>query len=200
MGYIETIKQRRSIYQLSSSLDYSKEEITKLVNEIVVESPTAFNMQSCKVILIFGNAHKKVWDITTTTLKAQIPEDKFGPTKDKMEMFKNAAGTILFFEDDNIVNQYKEQFPTYAASFDMFAAHGLGILQGNIWNALAEKHIGANLQHYNPLIDEEVKREWNVPEGWRLVSQMVFGKIEEVPEPKEKLAASERVLVFGTEE
>lgn len=200
MNYIETIKQRRSIYQLSSSLNYSKEEITQLVKEIVVASPTAFNMQSSKVILLFGNEHNKVWDITTSILKARIPENKFGSTQDKMEMFRNAAGTILFFEDDNIVNHYKEQFPTYATSFDMFAEHGLGILQGNIWNALAEKGIGANLQHYNPLIDDKVKRQWNVPNGWRLVSQMVFGKIEEVPEPKEKLPASERVLVFGIEE
>lgn len=200
MNYIEIIKQRRSIYNLSSSLNYSKEEIRELVNEIVVASPTAFNMQSCKVILLFGNEHKKVWDITRNILKELIPEDKFAPTQDKMEMFRNAAGTILFFEDDNIVNHYKEQFPTYAESFGMFGEHGLGILQGNIWNALAEKHIGANLQHYNPLIDDEVKREWNVPDGWRLVSQMVFGKIEEFPEPKEKLPASERVLVFGIEE
>ena len=141
-----------------------------------------------------------LWDITTNILKARIPDDKFASTQSKMEMFRNAAGTILFFEDDNIVNHYKEQFPTYAASFDMFAEHGLGILQGNVWNALAEKGIGANLQHYNPLIDDEVKKEWNVPNGWRLVSQMVFGKIEEVPEPKEKFPASERVLVFGIEE
>lgn len=200
MNYIETIKKRRSIYKLSSSLNCSKEEIRQLVNEIVVESPTAFNMQSSKVILIFGNEHKMVWDITRNILKARIPDDKFGSTQSKMEMFKNAAGTILFFEDDNIVNHYKSQFPTYAASFDMFAEHGLGILQGNVWNALAEKGIGANLQHYNPLIDDEVKKEWNVPNGWRLVSQMVFGKIEEVPEPKEKFPASERVLVFGIEE
>ena len=34
---------------------------------------------------------------------------------------------------------------------------------------------GANLQHYNPLIDEEVKKCFELPEHWILNAQMVFG-------------------------
>jgi len=42
---------------------------------------------------------------------------------------------------------------------------------------LAEQGIGANLQHYNPLIDEDVQRTWNVPASWKLRGQMNFGAI-----------------------
>jgi predicted oxidoreductase (fatty acid repression mutant protein) len=35
--------------------------------------------------------------------------------------------------------------------------------------------LGASLQHYNPLIDKEVRENWQVPENWLLVAQMPFG-------------------------
>ena len=28
---------------------------------------------------------------------------------------------------------------------------------------------------YNPLIDEEVRRTWNLPEHWHLIAEMPFG-------------------------
>jgi predicted oxidoreductase (fatty acid repression mutant protein) len=33
----------------------------------------------------------------------------------------------------------------------------------------------ANLQHYSPLIDEQVQKMWNVPASWKLDAQLVFG-------------------------
>ncbi|NFV72581.1 nitroreductase, partial [Clostridium botulinum] len=35
---------------------------------------------------------------------------------------------------------------------------------------------GASLQHYNELIEEDVKKEWNIPNNWKLIAQMPFGK------------------------
>ena len=94
-------------------------------------------------------------------------------------------------------NQLKKDFPLYQNQFDMFADHSMGLLQGNIWNALAELKMGASLQHYNPLIDDEVKRQWEIPEYYRLTAQMVFGGIGSIPEPKEKMDADDRVIVYS---
>lgn len=41
--------------------------------------------------------------------------------------------------------------------------------------------IGASLQHYNPIIDEEVKRAWGIPQEWSLIAQMPFGEPDEQP-------------------
>ena len=35
--------------------------------------------------------------------------------------------------------------------------------------------MGASLQHYNPLIDDEVRRVWNLSDDWKLIAQMPFG-------------------------
>ena len=42
------------------------------------------------------------------------------------------------------------------------------MLQISIWTALRELNIGANLQHYNPVIDETVKKMFSVPDSWKL--------------------------------
>ena len=50
-------------------------------------------------------------------------------------------------------------------------------------------------QHYNPLIDEKVKADWSLPESWKLVAQMPFGKPTVPPEQKEFIPIEERVIV-----
>jgi predicted oxidoreductase (fatty acid repression mutant protein) len=44
-----------------------------------------------------------------------------------------------------------------------------------VWTALSAEGLGANLQHYNPLIDAKVAEEWKIPSTWQLTAQMVFG-------------------------
>lgn len=197
MNYMDVLEKRRSVYALSDKISVEKEEIAELVKHVATVTPSAFNMQSGRAVVLFGEEHKKLWKIVEETLRKIVPEDKFAPTEAKMKMFAAGAGTVMFFEDDAVVDEFKSKFASYASAFDMFAAHGLGILQGNVWNALRDKGLGANLQHYNPLIDEEVRKTWNLPSSWRLVSEMVFGNIEAEPAPVEKLPADERVKVYG---
>ena len=66
-----------------------------------------------------------------------------------------------------------------------------------VWLLLAENNIGANIQHYSPLIDAGVAKEWNIPESWKLHGQMPFGSIVASPDVKENLDGEERFKVFG---
>ena len=38
--------------------------------------------------------------------------------------------------------------------------------------------MGASLQHYNPIVDEEVAQTYDIPANWKLRAQLVFGSIE----------------------
>ena len=89
----------------------------------------------------------------------------------------------------------RPQLHTYAHAFDGFAAHAQGIAQVNVWTVLAEKGIGASLQHYNPLIDEAVKSRFEVPESWNLVAQLNFGGDAAPAGEQQRKPASERVRV-----
>jgi predicted oxidoreductase (fatty acid repression mutant protein) len=57
--------------------------------------------------------------------------------------------------------------------------------------------VGASLQHYNPLIDAGVAREWNVPASWKLRAQMPFGSNENGSGEKAFMDDAERFRVVG---
>src|SRR5690606_22273637 len=97
----------------------------------------------------------------------------------KLNSFAAGAGTILFFEDQDTVKHMQEQFPLYADNFPIFSEQSGGMAQFAVWTALANVGIGASLQHYNPLIDAEVAKTWNLPASWKLRAQMPFGSNEQ---------------------
>ena len=87
--------------------------------------------------------------------------------------------------------------PLYADTFPVSADKEFAMMQYAIWTTFAAAQIGANIQHYNPLIDEAVARAWQVPSHWRLRSQMVFGGIA-APAAERKYAPIEpRLRIFG---
>ena len=189
---------RRSIYMLNDQLPVSKDEVVKLVEHAVLHTPSSFNSQSSRLVVLFGEDHQKLWQITEDLLRAMVNDDeKFKSTADKMAMFKAGAGTILYFEDQSVVKGLQEQFPLYAHNFPVWAEHTSAMHQYAIWNALAALNIGANLQHYNGVIDGKVAETWNIDSNWKLIAQMVFGGItapagEKTFEPIEK-----RLKVYG---
>ncbi|MFB5393463.1 nitroreductase family protein [Enterococcus faecalis] len=195
--FTEMMKNRRSIYALGENLPISKEEVTALVKEVVRESPTAFNSQTQRVVFLFGDAHKKLWVMTEDALKPLTPAEAFPNTQAKLQGFAAGAGTILFFEDTDIVKNLQDSFPLYADNFPVWSEQATGLTQANVWTALAQENIGANLQHYNPVIDEAVAAEWSIPANWNLRAQMVIGSIEAPAGEKEYMEDSARFKEFN---
>ncbi|GKU76338.1 nitroreductase family protein [Paenibacillus sp. L3-i20] len=176
-NYFEAIEGRRSIYAINNEAVVSEERIQEVINHAVKHTPSAFNSQSARVVVLFGDQHKKLWTITTDTLKAIVPAEHFSSTLDKMNAFGAGYGTVLFFEDQAVVEGLQEQFALYADNFPIWSSHSTGMLQHVIWTSLHVEGLGASLQHYNPLIDDSVKTEWNLPASWKLIAQMPFGNI-----------------------
>ncbi|KAG6021501.1 hypothetical protein E4U41_002474 [Claviceps citrina] len=88
-------------------------------------------------------------------------------------------------------------FPAYADRFPGWAAQSAGMQQCLLWTALELEGLGANLQHYNPLIDRKVAETWGLPESWTLGAQLVFGGRVAEAGDKEFKPLEERVKVFG---
>ena len=191
-------EKRRSIYALSNQLPVSNDEIVKLVEHAVLHTPSAFNSQSTRIVVLFGEDHKKLWDITEETLKVIVGDDeKFQGTKDKIAGFRAGAGTVLFFEDKGVVRNMQEAAPLYADKFPIWAHQTSAMHQYVIWTALASIDVGANLQHYNPVIDQRVADAWDIADDWELNAQMVFGAIEQPAGDKAFQPLDKRMKVFG---
>lgn len=195
--FTDTLKNRRSIYHLGRNVSLSNEELTALIKEAVKESPTAFNAQSTRAVILFGDAHEKLWEITEEALRPLTPAEAFPNTQNKLAGFKNGYGTVLFFKDTDVVKGLQEQFELYADNFPDWSEQSNGIATANTWVALVDKGLGANLQHYNPVIDEAVAKEWNIPSNWKLRSQLVFGSPETPAGEKEYMNDADRFRVFG---
>lgn len=196
MSFVEDLRNRRSVYALGTDVKLSEDEIVSLVKDVVRESPTSFNSQTQRVVVLFGDAHKKLWSITEEVLKPLTPEENFPNTQAKLQGFAGAKGTVLFFEDTDVVQSLQKQFELYAENFPIWSEQGTGLTQANVWTAFAEQNIGANLQHYNPVIDAKVAEEWDIPSNWKLRAQLVFGSIEEEPAAKEYVEDEGRFRVY----
>ena len=178
MPFLNQIKQRRTIYAIGKKVVLTVDQIEEIIKEAVRHSPSAFNSQTSRVVTLYGESHAQFWNIVRETLKKMVPEAAFESTNTKIKSFEAGFGTALFFEDQDTVKSLQEQFALYAEHFPIWSEHSTGIAQFSVWNALAEQKIGASLQHYNPIIDEEVAKAFNIPASWKLRGQLVFGSIE----------------------
>ena len=188
MSIIDAISKRRSIYALNKNLPVPESEVEALVKKVTELVPDAFNMKSARVVLALGEKHNQLWDAIYDAFGGKV-------SREKINGFRSAYGTVLYYYDSATVKAMQEKFAPYAANFPVWANQANGMLQFTVWSALRELGIGANIQHYNPVIDEAVRKLFAVPEEWVLAAQMPFGGIVLNPEPKESENISIRVKI-----
>ncbi len=195
MDYLESVKQRRSVYDLGKDIDLFDQELINLIKYNLKYTPSSYNSQSQRVLLLLNHHHDKFWNTVMAALRDIVPEDKFPRTENKINGFKNAYGTILFFDDLKVTNALIEKYPEYKQNTLNWAQQQNGMLQINIWQTLKSRDIGASLQHYNELIEKDVDMLFDIPYHWKLVAQMPFGHILSEPPEKMKTPVEDRLII-----
>ncbi|KAI9683257.1 MAG: hypothetical protein M1822_006122 [Bathelium mastoideum] len=197
-SFLEAVKSRRSYYALNKNPPISDDKIVELVNDAVLHVPSSFNSQSTRLVVLLKDEHDKFWDFVIEVLKPMLPdEEQLKSSTNRINGFRAAYGTILFFEDPHPVQELQTKLPLYADKFPVWSEHTGAMHQYMLWTALEAEGLGANLQHYNPLVDQRAKREWAVPMEWQLHAQLVFGGRSGEPAEKTHKPLSERVFVHG---
>lgn len=193
----DALKHRRTYYALSNKSKVKDQEIEDVISHVILHTPSPFNSQSSRVVLLLGENHKKLWEITKDTLRKIVSAEAFGATESKIDgAFASGYGTVLFFEDQTVVKGLQDAFPSYADNFPIWSQHTAGMHQLGVWTLLEEAGFGASLQHYNPLIDHAVQTQWDLPSSWKLIAEMPFGVPTEGPGEKEFKPLNERFKVF----
>ena len=193
----QAAETRRSVYALNRNLPLPAADVAAIIEHALRHTPSSFNSQSTRLLVLFGAEHEKLWDIAENALRAIVPAENFAPTAQKLAGFRAAAGTVLFYEDKRVVEGLQAQFPAYADNFPVWADHADAMHQYAIWTTLAAAGIGANLQHYNPLIDAEVAKTWDIPDNWQLRAELVFGGIAAPAGEKKYEDIAPRLRVHG---
>ncbi|KAL4872753.1 hypothetical protein BDV12DRAFT_210129 [Aspergillus spectabilis] len=196
---LTALANRHSYYTLDKTSPIPASKITSILESILLTTPSAFNSQTTRTILLTGASHEKFWTLVSSSLLAKIGPERFAKTGPKIDTFKAAFGTVLFYEDQPTVDAHKEKFRSYAQHFEAWSEQTSGAHQILLWTALQAEGLGCNLQHYNPLVDGAAAEAFGVPEGWKLRAQLVFGGVEEGilgTGGKEKLDVKETMKVF----
>ncbi|MCU4304833.1 nitroreductase family protein [Acinetobacter ursingii] len=196
-SFLDKIKNRRSIYAIGKNVALEQAEIEQIIKDAVKHSPSSFNSQSSRVVILFGDSHHKFWEIVRETLRKIVPEAAFAATSGKLDSFSAGFGTALFYEDQAVIKGLQEQFALYADNFPVWSEHSTAIAQFAAWTALAEHNVGASLQHYNPIVDDEVATTFDIPHNWKLRAQLVFGSIEAEAGDKDFMSDDERFKTFN---
>lgn len=189
MSVTESLKQRRTYYNINKVLPVKEAQVISMVQELTELVPDAFNMKSSYVAVALGAKQDLLWDTVYETFGGKVE-------REKIDSFKNGAGTVLYFYDSETVKGMQEKFPLYAENFPSWAQQASAMLQISVWSGLRELGIGASLQHYNPVIDEAVRELFNIPDRYLLVAEMPFGGIGQEPGGKDKEEIDKRVKIF----
>ncbi len=194
---LNLLKKRRSIYNLGKEKIVSQTKIIEVVEQTIKHLPSSFNSQSTRIVLLFGPQHELLWDKTKDCLREIVPAAAFEQTETKIDnCFKAGYATLLFYEDQEVVEQLCKNFPTYQDKFPIWAEHANAMAQLALWTQFADLNLGASLQHYNPIIDEMIIKTWQIPRSWKLIAQMPVGSISKPAEERTYLPIADRVLIY----
>ncbi len=191
------MQSRRTVYALSGKSTVSDDRLKEILEHAVTHVPTAFNSQLTRAVLLLGQKHRRLWEIVKQTLAKMLPAERFAETEQKIDTcFASGYGTVLFFSDTDVTRNLMERFAAFKDNFPIWEDQAAGMLQYAVWSLLAAEGMGASLQHYNPLIDDQVKAELGIPASWKLTAQMPFGKALEQAGEKEFMPLKSRLLIF----
>ena len=171
------MRKRRSIYALSNRVSHSPEYLTELIKQAVRCCPSAQNAQSARVVILLEHAHYKFWEMVRNIQRNQLPERIFEGASVKLDRCSSAYGTVLFFEDQAVMEALQKHKPLQAHNFEIWSEQTSGMVQFAVWTALSSTGLGASLHHYNPDINNETAKMFDLPESWQFKSQLVFGSI-----------------------
>ena len=160
------LRLRRSRYGLDAFVGVAQDRVEELVRETLMYVPSAFNSQSTRIVLLRGMAHRRFWDKVCERIREIVSEEAFEKSRRKIERgFASGAGTLLFYEDDAVVDELKRAFPLYAGDIPTYSQHTSAMHQMVLWLLLTGEGLGASLQHYDALVAE--RKALLVSDAWR---------------------------------
>jgi predicted oxidoreductase (fatty acid repression mutant protein) len=195
MNFLQVIEQRRSINPLDATYLQPKEELIASLQSILTYTPSSFNKQTQRMVLLLEHSHQQFWDLVIYAIQRIVPVEQFERSKAKISLFRNSLGTVLFFDDTYATKALGNQFPLYQDSVETWSVEQNGMLQINVWNGLVSLGYQANLQHYTELIEEQTKEAFLIPSHWKMMGQMPFGVAKIAPNLKEYIPLVNRFLV-----
>ncbi|KAH7129138.1 Nitroreductase-like protein [Dactylonectria macrodidyma] len=196
--FLADIKSRRTCYSLEAKSPISDERIVEIAREVTKHTPSSFNCQATRLVILLRDEHLKFWEIAKQCFKATLHEAAYKDYEKKLCQRQAAYGTILLFEDLDVIRDFQARNTRFTWHLLQFSEHNNAMQAFNLWTALSLEGLGCNLQHINPVIDQRLVGQWGISPQWSLKAQLVFGTPTGAPaHDKTFVPTDDRLFVHG---
>jgi predicted oxidoreductase (fatty acid repression mutant protein) len=104
--FLEAIKNRRTIYALKKESTISDAKVQEIINHVILHTPSSFNSQTTRVVLLVKEEHNKLWDITKEVLKSIVPAENYPATEQRLNGFQAGYGTVSLHSFPSLPNSH----------------------------------------------------------------------------------------------
>ncbi|CAK5280622.1 unnamed protein product [Mycena citricolor] len=176
-SFLSALTVRRTNYTITSKSPISDARIEEVIRECLLHTPSAWNSQSERATIVLGEQNKKLWAIVSEKTLPGMPEELKAIMKQRMDGFANSYGSVLFWEDQTVIDGLVQKFPLFGPVVPVLGHNSAGMLHGNVWTALALEGLAASLQHHgaNPVLAAAIQAEFGLPKTWTSTAIMPFG-------------------------
>jgi predicted oxidoreductase (fatty acid repression mutant protein) len=92
--FFNALIARRTIYGISDASPIPDSRITEIVTKAIQYTPSTFNVQSARAVVIFKDEHKKLWDSADKLAKAALPEAVYQSLAPRIARFRAGYGSV----------------------------------------------------------------------------------------------------------
>jgi len=184
--FIDSVAASGEASTLSSVLpnNMSTMELTALIKQVVSLTPTCYNCQGSRLVILYGTYHEEFWrrmmNVTESgDVERRAVECNVIP----------ASGTIVLLEDEMSMKVMQKLYPLYASAFPLFAERSSAMAEVGLAVALTQKGIGTISRHYRVDVAAVLDENADIPSSWKMKAQIAFGtsvtpgtKPEELPD------------------
>lgn len=170
--YLDQVLKRRSIRKVTSGP--ISDEVIRNILEAGRWSPSSNNSQPARIVVI-KERQAEFWGFVANTLRQKLQGDQLERALNRISGYRSGIFTLIFYEDTAISNNPP------SAMWQNFAIQAMGIIQANVWNAIAAAGLAASNQHINLQIEDELRDFLGVPATWKSCSIFPVGYANETP-------------------
>lgn len=77
MQIVNSLKKRRTYYNIKKELPVPIEKVIELVEEVTELVPDSFNMKSSRAVIVHGEMQDKLWDTVYNAFEGKVSEEKY---------------------------------------------------------------------------------------------------------------------------
>ena len=96
--FLKGFKYRRSIYAINNESTISDERIEEIVQSVVADTPSSFNSQTSRFVILLGKKNVEFWEMAAEEVKKIIlatkGEEVWKHFAGRFDIFKGSYGTV----------------------------------------------------------------------------------------------------------